>query len=709
MRAFSNTTGTEQPAASNRRQPVRQTRTNPARTASSVLQPQGGALAQPPEGGQDANPGFYPAITHFTDAITALPKEMIRHYTMLKEVDAKIYGPEEVLGQLVNRALKTPIPPRNNISPSQKNVSANASFNVPVNGPSPANSAAKESRPQASSQPATQDQPGAAEHNRRILFQDIRAVMAEMIYTLDEKNHVMNTAIDGLEKQLKRCNSSYPHIEDEISEEARYGSLTHWAYTDRAAEKKGMMASERTRRGANNLAAAAALHEAEVVAVRSEARREAVAARKHRNQHLDSDFDDGRTMNKKAHAGGKGRKAADANPVGLGIANGTPPIAPPNKKRKVEKPTVGGLPAEKAMASVFGANGGTLRGSAGSPRDTPGTDLTKKRGRGGAAVNGAGRRRSVRSSCHSDCLLTFYMHRTNTNASTVNSPSLASSPVIGTFAASKDRQCRSPAPALLQRAPSSRARQNSTQSVLNGARNRSTSTNHKAINGNGLHGTTADVDKVSGLTGRTIGDIKTSMKEAVNANGEHLIEDIGHDGASDLRGGLVVGSRNSDRLKKEETENGNGRTRAERPPSISVSTRGGNSKGPSKTATPINATFAEPQRARIPRATEAPLKRSHKKGAGLAAQIAAAAAAHDEEGSSVHGDEDEEDVDEPRYCYCNRISFGEMVGCDGEECEKEWFHLECVGLTRAPAKNGKSSLNGWKLLSSADLLSQMVL
>ena len=301
--------------------------------------------------------------------------------------------------------------------------------------------------------------------------------------------------------------------------------------------------------------------------------------------------------------------------------------------------------------------------------------------------------------------------RTNTNASNVNPPSLASSPVVATFTAAKDRGGKSPAPPTMQRLPSARARQNSTQSVAHLARNRSSSTNLRTTNGNGLYGTTADVDKVSSMTGRSLGDVKSSMKETVNAKGEHLVEDIGTgDGAGDMRGGLVVGSRNPDRLKREETENGSSRTRGDRPPSISVSTRGGNSKGPSKTATPINASFAEPHKSRGPRVSEAPLKRSHKKGAGLAAQMAAAAAVQDGEDSSMQGEEDEEDgPGQERYCYCDEVSYGEMVGCDGDNCEREWFHLNCVGLSRAPAKNGKLALyleNLWSLLSC---YSEMVL
>jgi hypothetical protein len=43
------------------------------------------------------------------------------------------------------------------------------------------------------------------------------------------------------------------------------------------------------------------------------------------------------------------------------------------------------------------------------------------------------------------------------------------------------------------------------------------------------------------------------------------------------------------------------------------------------------------------------------------------------------------DPNEPTYCICGRVSFGEMIGCDNPECPIEWFHFECVGL-QAPVK-----------------------
>ena len=387
MRAFSNATIGEQPTASNRRQPIRQTRTNPARSATNAVQLQAGALAQASDNDRNANPGFYPAITHFTDAITALPKEMIRHYTMLKEVDAKTHGPEALLGQYLNVALKAPAiiqqVPYTQVTNVETATHYKSSNGLPI-----------EDNNGNASQPNAHDDPIILA--RRGHFHNMRLALLEMLQTLDEKNHVLNTAIDTLDKQMKRCDSSYPHIEDDISEEARYGSLTHWAYTaDKSAEKKGMIAGERTRRAANTAAAAAAAQqEADGAAIRSEARREVLAARKHRNQHVDSDFDDGRAITKNPKSGGKGRKAADANlgtTVGVGIVNGA---APPNKRRKVEKVT-GGLPAERAMASVFGSNGGTGRGLASSPREIPGSEAnSKKRGRGGTlAGNGSGRKR----------------------------------------------------------------------------------------------------------------------------------------------------------------------------------------------------------------------------------------------------------------------------------------------------------------------------
>ena len=39
------------------------------------------------------------------------------------------------------------------------------------------------------------------------------------------------------------------------------------------------------------------------------------------------------------------------------------------------------------------------------------------------------------------------------------------------------------------------------------------------------------------------------------------------------------------------------------------------------------------------------------------------------------------DPNEPKYCRCQNVSYGEMVACDNNDCPIEWFHFACVGLT----------------------------
>ena len=42
------------------------------------------------------------------------------------------------------------------------------------------------------------------------------------------------------------------------------------------------------------------------------------------------------------------------------------------------------------------------------------------------------------------------------------------------------------------------------------------------------------------------------------------------------------------------------------------------------------------------------------------------------------------DPDEPRYCLCDQVSYGEMIGCDNDLCPIEWFHFNCVQLSSKP-------------------------
>jgi hypothetical protein len=51
----------------------------------------------------------------------------------------------------------------------------------------------------------------------------------------------------------------------------------------------------------------------------------------------------------------------------------------------------------------------------------------------------------------------------------------------------------------------------------------------------------------------------------------------------------------------------------------------------------------------------------------------------------------EVDPNEPLYCICRRVSFGEMIACDNDDCPIEWFHYECVGF-----KDAQKIPNSWR-------------
>ena len=663
MRASSTTTLVEPTA--NRRQPVRQTRVNSAR-AANASRTNGPADERP----KDA-PGFFPGITHFTDTITALPKEMIRHYTMLKEVDVKIFAPEEHLKKLM-----ATIPPR----------------------------------------PPPDDD--AADFARRQHFHHARLAMSEMLPSLDEKNHAITMANDNLTALLGRLDSAWPQVEREISEEARWGSLNHWAYHDKTADKKNTVATERTRREvalANSLAAAAA-GDADAGPSRADTRgksRKALAQAQ--QQHADSEHEDPRP-GKKAAASNKRSKPSDFAATNGGAA---PATANGNKRRRVEKPNANhaaaAAPMEKSLSAVFGAG---ARGGA-SPRETPAAESSRKKGRAGqASTNASGRRRFVTLSGCDYPNADMLRDRAGTVNSNVNSPNPASSPIVGTFSSAAKRANSPAVGTAMQRTSSARLRQSSNQAPA---------TNKPLPAAAEHNNTTVGLGLVGGderpLTANSTSDAKTAKTD-------------GHAAAeTDVRT-----SGRATAMKREDSSS----SRAHRPPSISTATRNNPGKA-SKTGTPVAPSFADaaepsgtvsagsgsgngathpPRSARATAATSAnatnnhptapgssggttapgsshpPAKRSHKKGAGLQAQLAAAhaaaaakkggaapAPAPEDDASSEPGDEDDADTG-LRYCYCNGPSYGPMVACDMAGCEREWFHLECVGLTKPP--NSKS-------------------
>lgn len=113
----------------------------------------------------------------------------------------------------------------------------------------------------------------------------------------------------------------------------------------------------------------------------------------------------------------------------------------------------------------------------------------------------------------------------------------------------------------------------------------------------------------------------------------------------------------------------------------------------SKPSTPSSSLFPDISRSR---GIGTPLeivnsRRSHKKSAGIGSHMATKQSTDMDDAEKKRNDENEDvdlDADEPRYCLCNNVSYGEMVACDSKGCKREWFHLACVGLKTAPKGDG---------------------
>lgn len=363
-------------AAHRRSQPARQARTNPPRSSNNVSRSVAGR--DEPVGNQPID--IFPAITFFADTLTALPKELVRHFTLLREVDAKICGPEEQLFELASAALES------NQEPGvASHTFSNAISNSSVQAhPQQAAVDTAMSDPGASLAATSENNQGVSSqeqllYQRRQLFRQISFKIQEMIVSLEEKNHVIGTANEALQRQITRIEDVWPHLENEFTDEAKWGSTTHWAYPDNRTGKATH--PERARRDGAAAISAAAQALAEEAAARSDARKQAVQAKKSlKNNHQDSDLDDG---DHRAHKGegtkkagqGKVRKTAEAN-TGLGIstaANGNPPT----KKRKVETAANGGAQGERANNVTNSAN--ASKSKTGVTGETAASDGPKKR------------------------------------------------------------------------------------------------------------------------------------------------------------------------------------------------------------------------------------------------------------------------------------------------------------------------------------------
>lgn len=730
--------------------------------------------------------GFFPALTYFTDAITALPRETMKHFTLMKEVEAKIYNPTDQLGAMLDALLQQPVPTRQHtvnasgasataaagqglLSLTANNStsgSANASL---VNGVSGRHSAQPS---MAGSLDGLELPDNEEEKRRRTQYHQLRGLTHSMLANLDEKIGVLNEANRVLAQQHARLNSVMPGLEEELSEEARLGSMTHWAYSDnRLKTKTAAVGSNRPRDVAatNSLAAAAnMLHEAEIAQARTDAGREAARGKPKAKRALeiveDSDFDTAPKVKKGPKAGKGKAAAAAAAATGLGISSN----GEPGPKRRKPADKAGAAPG---MARTTSTQGKGAKGKE-SPRSTP---LLEQGAKGKTAKAKPAPTKAKKT----------------LPASAQASPMLASSPLASSFN-----------PATMEVPPggrptTSRIRQNSATTNLrhehlqiedeyerpvsaagktngqrtNGRRNiqetteeldgqakdeqnqrgrprnmsdklKREDTEMRDANGNGNgnereHGNSrpgSNSRKGSGRsskvgtprtdtfptsagvggeamsrgrsTRRKLGDRDSTSSEPRtqgthvskhkrHASGSHLVKQLAPFNKSpnmdrhslDDDDESLDGEENGDEEEGDVEEN----KEAERRDTRRSSTRRPISRRNTVNSTTLRTSPAPMSRDSSPPASPPPTStrqttRSTGRGAAEVPPADEPPALEEDEEESDH---DPDDPDEPKYCYCNRGSYGEMIACDNESCPREWFHLGCTELTEAPAEDKK--------------------
>ena len=656
-----------------RRSSARQGRAAVTRAASYHSRSAAGraAVAAASEATPSANPPrFLPALTHFTAAVDACPQDMVTHFTTWREVKAKTHDSERMLRVLLEDALKAPVPTRaqrRSHECPQDDASGEGSIHGSAHG---SNQDAAAPSKLFAVDVARVSPLERADLEKRRMFSRLRGLLAAALPILDEQLVVLSAANTSKSKSLERMKSSYRHIDDEISEEARYGSRKHWAYECNRERRKGTQQERQRREGAaaRNVAAAGyAVPDADSIAGRGEPRREAALGHKRGRKSVESDVDDSRPKKSK-------RKSAlpvpDARATGLGITN------EPARKKKADRAPA----AAPVMELPFG---GRSEGPARvSPRATPGAE---GRRRGRAAPAPPGRRRCAPRR-RSAIPLTWF------SALAVPSPPVQPSPLAASFAVAPPASRKSSTSAAAPQLPDSRPFSSHS------ARPPSRRAGGVAASASALDGVIANTAKeaaetaVSDKSERQAPSSRTLSSKEADAPGAAAATTRG---ARASKPPTPVASTFSDvpMMRTRSSRNGNdnstgsleaastARASARR---TSPSPEASAQAGVSSTSVGLPAAVPTAGRGAQPSPDARSEDSDASSGPRRAAKLVPARPPTVPEGSSPMPT-----GDEPRYCYCNDVSYGDMVACDRTGCPREWFHLSCLNMDKAPSNRTK--------------------
>ena len=658
-----------------------------ARTFAGRLAASG--MEQTPEASSSA-PGFLPALTHFTAAVDAFPKEIIKHFSMFKEVEAKLHDPEHLLKELLEEIAHQPVTTKAQAAAAE-HYTAGLENSASVSLSSCAVLQTLTTQLPQKLQNLSPEEQAAIQ--KRQLFYRLRMLIANMLPTLDEKLVVLQGAKATKDKGLMRMNHSYSQLDGEISDEARYGSLTHWAYADKEEKKKGGASHERQRRevvAANNLAAAAQhVHDVDSIAAKSEARREAMHANKRNRHHqVDSDFDDRPAKKPQKRKPIPTEAAApDNRNIGLGISsNGA---GPHGKRKKTEKALAAAAPTappmERSTSNALKVASNGVRGGS-SPRSTPAPENSAAKRKPRAAPAPAQRKNPIPP----------------------HSPPTASSPLAANFAISKA------AAGAADRPLSARARKNSTAASVTSVKEQDTPAARRPSSSHSIQQATNNVvTETEQVTSAARDNASTkgasTPKESADAQPSleppMKVEDLGQPEPESMEidtPAPASASARPGRTSKTATpvagafpeipmsrsrssrnaNNGNSNSSSEN----NSTTTGTVSKRGQKKNTQQNNTAASPALKPTSSVKSNPPSSA---ASSVAQEQDYQEAELEAEPEAEPEAESEEDGDEPRYCYCNEVSYGNMIACDNDDCPREWFHLGCVHLEKPPTGRTK--------------------
>ncbi|KAK6505298.1 hypothetical protein TWF481_007205 [Arthrobotrys musiformis] len=589
-------------------------------------------------------PQFCPGLAAFTDAIEALPQETIRHFTLLREVDAKASGPEDLLRSFIKQTLSPPFETDPNSDPVRLLGDLTHPDDSPSNIP---------------------DDGLSDEHAKRSRLHQVRILISDLLLTLDEKIHVISTASEALAKHQVRIDDAYHATTIEIDPVLRDGNPAHWAYGNSILE-----GSFNQRPGANENVSTVypAEPDLNIVSSRTDGRREGTSRRyAHAPEQLESKITN---HTESATLPFENSSSVPATKRRKGATQGNQP----NKTLALER---------SATQIRSGAHPGSQ-----APQTAKSQPVTKVQAPHNPTSN---------------------TKQSNSRKRAPVPPAAAAlSPTKPNFV---DSRSAGGPPQL-----SENFVKTASESVRKDAGNRNSRPKPASAKSEApralpkIDGHVKQEDKISLFESKVAPAPKPQQDKLPQSGNEGAI-----DSAKDMsnrKDEPTEPQEDPPTISKDTTKNDQRLTLDDEPPAV-ADKLSRSTEVPEKVGGRVTNALAvksAPKPSLVSDTSKSSQTTLHKpvsnkpskSNGDLQVQTDDRSTLKDsrddyddDDDDDAEGDVDVDDAegdvdaDEMRYCYCNQVSYGKMVACDGPGCQREWFHLPCVGLSHMPNSKDK--------------------